>query len=162
MAGLQNRPLRWITPTGLPCAGRYYESRTKTLDRKLLGVRVQRSVGIGYKSTIVIANARTAAAANFVHSLDASHLIMIANECVREHITELAFVHDCFGCLAPHANKVNEIIRKQFVRLYEENDPLKKLRDRMLLDGKLLLGERPKYGDLNLREMLMGDNYLVH
>ena len=160
--GEQNQALSWTTPTGLPCAGRYYEPLTKRVERRLSGARVQRKLADGYTPIINLPRARRGAAANFVHSLDASHLIMTANACVEKNINDLAFVHDSFGCLAPYATRVRKIIRKQFVRLYEENDPLKELREQIVTEGKVLAPDLPSYGNLKLRGMLSDDNYAVH
>jgi DNA-directed RNA polymerase len=59
------------------------------------------------------------AAPNFVHALDASHLIRVVNAAASEGITSLAVVHDSFGCLAPQARELHRIIRKQLALLYD-------------------------------------------
>src|SRR5262249_9220550 len=56
--------------------------------------------------------------ANFVHSSDAGHLQMVANVAAKEAIP-LVTIHDCFGTTAPHAKRLNEITRQQFVELHE-------------------------------------------
>jgi DNA-directed RNA polymerase, mitochondrial len=66
---------------------------------------------------------------NFVHALDASHLINVVNAAVREGITSLAVVHDSFGCLAPQAHKLHLIIREEMAKLYDEHDVLTELQD---------------------------------
>jgi DNA-directed RNA polymerase len=120
-------PLRWITPTGFPCAGRYYDVHT---DRKemLRGLRVQPKIAVGYESTIKKDKARSSASANFVQSMDAAHLILTVNAAVAADIKNLAMVHDSFGCPAPQAQRLNEIIRKTFSNMYLENDVLEQIR----------------------------------
>jgi DNA-directed RNA polymerase, mitochondrial len=56
---------------------------------------------------------------NFVHSLDASHLIRVVNAAAREDVTSVAVVHDSFGCLAPHARALYWVIREELALLYE-------------------------------------------
>jgi DNA-directed RNA polymerase len=68
------------------------------------------------------------AAPNFVHAMDASHLIRVVNAAAAQGITSLATVHDSFGCLAPQANKLHRIIRHELAELYS-GDVLADLRD---------------------------------
>src|SRR5262249_8532370 len=97
----RGEPLRWTSPTGLPIGNRYYKSRTKTVEMKIRGVRVEYRVADGWSSDILKGKARNSAAANFVHSRDAAHLIRSVNAAVREGITNVVCVHDCFGTTAP-------------------------------------------------------------
>lgn len=62
------------------------------------------------------------AAPNAVHSLDATHLIMVVNACDFETVT----VHDSFGCHACDMQDLFRITREQLVELYKVN-PLEKL-----------------------------------
>jgi DNA-directed RNA polymerase len=61
---------------------------------------------------------------DFVHALDAAHLLRTFNAAVSEGITSIATVHDCFGCLPSRAERFREIIREEFVRMCEEHDVL--------------------------------------
>src|SRR5262249_28887271 len=93
-----------------------------------------------------------AAAANLIQSLDAAHLQMVVNAAAAEGI-QMVSVHDCFGCLAPHAKRLNEIIREQFVRLHTQYDLLGQVRDfarRNLPRGTALPGP-PAKGTLDLK-----------
>jgi len=56
---------------------------------------------------------------NYIHSLDASHLMMTINELQKEGISDIVTVHDSF---ATHANDVgimSKILRDSFVALHE-------------------------------------------
>lgn len=57
---------------------------------------------------------------NFVHSLDASHMILTALKC---HDTGLTFasVHDSFWTHAADIEHMNSIIRDQFIRMHSED-----------------------------------------
>ena len=65
-------------------------------------------------------------APNFVHSLDASHMMMTALACSKQGIT-FASVHDSFWTHASMVDDMQKIIRREFVSLHE-NDILGKLR----------------------------------
>lgn len=56
---------------------------------------------------------------NYVHSLDATHMMMTAREC---HARGLAFagVHDSFWTHAADVDTCRDVIREQFVELYKE------------------------------------------
>src|SRR5262249_55446293 len=109
----QGKPLHWVSRTGLPIGNRYYKSNISTLEMKVRGVRVRYRVADGWSSEIVGHEARNSAAANFVHSQDAALLIRSANAAVREGITNVVCVHDCFGSTAPRMERFREIINRE-------------------------------------------------
>ncbi|KAL7673081.1 hypothetical protein ACOME3_007953 [Neoechinorhynchus agilis] len=57
---------------------------------------------------------------NFVHSLDSTHMMMTAIECHRAGITFVS-VHDSYWTHAADVKVLNEICRKQFVKLHSQN-----------------------------------------
>jgi DNA-directed RNA polymerase len=69
---------------------------------------------------------------------------------------EMVSVHDCFGCLAPHAKRLNEIIREKFVEVHEY-DWLGSLRERARRDG-VKLPPPPEKGDLDLKGVLQSEH----
>jgi DNA-directed RNA polymerase len=114
----RGKPLRWTSPTGVPIANRHYKPNTRDVEMPLRGVRVKYRVADGWSSDIIEDEARNAAAANFVHSRDASHLIRSVNTAVGEGITNVVCVHDCFGTTAPHSHHFQQIIRREMVLMY--------------------------------------------
>jgi DNA-directed RNA polymerase len=111
---------------------------------------------------------KDAAAANFIHALDASHLVLTVNECVRVNMPDILAIHDSYSCLAPRAEQLNNIVREQFVAMYEQHDPLTEIRESALQPFKAKGGrvaaavgiptpdfpDVPKRGDLDLREFV--------
>jgi DNA-directed RNA polymerase, mitochondrial len=114
----QGKPLHWVSRTGLPIGNRYYKSNISTVEMKIRGVRVRYRVADGWSSEIVGHEARNSAAANFVHSQDAALLIRSANAAVREGITNVVCVHDCFGSTAPRMERFREIINRELGLMY--------------------------------------------
>jgi DNA-directed RNA polymerase len=55
-------------------------------------------------------------------------MAFVTNAAVAEGITDLAMIHDSFGCPAAHADRFRQIIREQFVKMYEEHDVLGEIR----------------------------------
>jgi len=154
----EGKPLRWTTPTGLPWINRYHEPNVKRVELWLHDTRVQVTLADGTQKEIDKEKAANGVAPNFVHALDASHLALTVNAAVAAGVTNLATVHDSFGCLAPQAKRFNEIIREQFVQMYEQNDVLAQVRQQAFCDLTLhnsqRLPERIAYGSLDIQSVL--------
>jgi len=68
-------------------------------------------------------SARTSLRVSSCHRLAlAVATLRTVNAAVAEDITSIATAHDSFGCLPSRAERFRKIIRKQFVRMYEDND----------------------------------------
>jgi DNA-directed RNA polymerase len=124
----ENKPVEWITPTGIPWINRYHESNVQRVvlwlnDR---GVTIRHTVGIGngWNKRINKTKSANSIAPNFVHALDAAHLMMTVNTLKEEGIENVALVHDSFGVHCTNSVVLGQILRQEFVRLYTEFDPL--------------------------------------
>jgi DNA-directed RNA polymerase len=119
--------LEWTSPTGFPLANQYHERDVKIVHLELRGECVRHKVAED-KPSLSKTKSKNSAAPNFVHALDASHLIRVVNTAAGEGIASIAVVHDSFGCLAPQTYKLHQIIREEMARLYVEHDVLAELR----------------------------------
>lgn len=63
-------------------------------------------------------------APNFIHSLDATHMIFVINAAKKQGIDSFSMIHDDFGTHAADTEKFHNIIREQFYRLYNDFNPL--------------------------------------
>lgn len=164
-------PIWWTTPMGLPVLQRYPKATSRTVEATWQGRRVQISLaGEAHRMTIEDlldpaqgpwndqAKARSAIAPNFVHSLDAAHLMMVANRCADLGITSLAVIHDSFGTHAGRTSELAGLLRETFVDLYC-GDPLSAFRDEVRDQLGGLTGEAanipppPEFGTLDLDEV---------
>jgi Autographiviridae RNA polymerase len=151
----EGKLLRWTTPLGLPVINACYQPDTKTINAWLDGRR-RRVVNfvVGDTDEIAEGDAVNAAAANFVHSVDACHLHLVALAAEKEGI-QMVSVHDSFGCLAPRAERFKAIIHEQFSQLHERN----KLLDGVLQQAKTALPQKtklppiPETGTLKLKDI---------
>ena len=114
------KQLRWETLLGLPVINAYYGTEFKNISTKFNGKRRRVKLAIGNTPDVSKADAIKGAAANYIHSIDALHLHMIALAADAEGI-EMVSVHDCFGCIAPHAPRFREIISNTFSELHDGN-----------------------------------------
>jgi DNA-directed RNA polymerase len=72
----------------------------------------------------------TAFPPNFIHSLDASHMMLSALECQKTGLT-FASVHDSYWTHASDVDTMSNILRTAFIRLHSENI-MERLRSELL------------------------------
>lgn len=114
----------WTTPLGLPCVQPYRANKQQIISTNLQDIVISDPFG----ATPVDARKQQAAfPPNFVHSLDATHMLMTAAACGDTGLP-FASVHDSYWVHASNVDKMNVNIREQFVRLHEDN-LIVKLRD---------------------------------
>ena len=114
----------WTTPLGLPCVQPYRGTKNQVVTTNLQDI----SISDPFKATQVDSRKQmTAFPPNFIHSLDATHMLMTAAACGELGLS-FASVHDSYWTHAAHVDKMNVNIRQQFVKLHEEN-LIVKLRD---------------------------------
>lgn len=158
----EGKALIWVTPSGLPWENRYHDFVTKRVRLWLhdRGVRISYCMTLadGERREINKTKASNAVAPNFVHALDAAHLTLTVNACVKEGIRNFALVHDSFGCLASQAAKMHRIVREQFVQLYEKHDVLAEAlvsaSEALTQHNWNMLPDELHYGTLNLKDMI--------
>ncbi len=144
--------ISWGTPSGFLASQAYYEVNSQQVDCKLFeGTRIQLTV-LSEGNDPSPSRHSTGIAPNFVHSMDAAHMHLVASAASGLGIDVLAMVHDDFGTHAADTQKFFTLIREVFVKMYTDNDPL------MAFHEKYQETERPPMkGDLELEEVLLSD-----
>jgi DNA-directed RNA polymerase len=107
--------VQYISPSGVPCCHRYQVSVPKKVyvgPDEYVCPAVDAKPGPRKRKTLNVV------AANFVHSLDASHLVRSVNEAVIQHGMDILTVHDCFAVLAPNVPRLGQILRAQMALMY--------------------------------------------
>jgi hypothetical protein len=96
-------PIKWVAPSGMLVVQDYREMVGERFNSFISGKRVRMTLKI---ETTKIDKRRMAAgiSPNFVHSLDASHMVSTVVECQREGLQSFAMVHDSFGT---HAGNID-------------------------------------------------------
>lgn len=113
-------PLRWTSPVGLPVLQSYYSRTSGSVNVTHKGKVFRLQV----KNETKRLDSRRQAngiSPNFIHAMDASHLMSVANRCYDRGIRSLAVVHDSFGVHAARAFELGTILRETFVDLYQTN-----------------------------------------
>lgn len=166
MMAHEGKPLEWVSPIGLPWSNRYHDPVTEQVKLWMHDHGVRRRfypvVADGYKKTINKNHSVNGSAPNFVHACDAAHLLRTVNAARAEGITQFALVHDSFGSLPSHAARFRQIIREEFVRMYEEHDVLTEVLEQAKCDldehndklSALVDMRADLTGKLNIKEVL--------
>lgn len=140
----------WPTPSGFPASQAYYEVEVHRVRTHLHGPHAIR-VHVEGDNADPHRHAN-GLAPNFVHSMDAAHLHLSTADAAAHGIDSLAMIHDDYGTHAADAQKLFDIIRKQFVAMYLACDPPAEL-------CKLypVLSAPPTKGNLDIMEVLESD-----
>jgi DNA-directed RNA polymerase len=96
-------------------------------------------------------------APNFIHSLDATHLVMTT--CKLPKDLNLCVIHDSFATHATDIETLRGILKGTFVELYDGRNYLQELRDSLpeLPEGHEGYPPVPALGDLDVREVLKSE-----
>lgn len=121
-------PLRWTTPAGFPVVQSYRKPLPCVRFETVYGtVKVKTHfLGKAGKKPPELSRSkqRQGVAPNFIHSLDATHLMMVSVRAEQLGIDSLSMIHDSFATHAADIGDFHYVIREQFVRMYTECDPL--------------------------------------
>jgi DNA-directed RNA polymerase len=147
----EDHPIEWTTADGFVVYQKMTVIETMQIDTQLAG-RFQCRIGT-WTDEIDISRQRNGVAPNFVHSMDATHMRMTINALVSKGITQFSFIHDDYGTYAADTDTMHEVIREQFVKLYEEHDPLQTFCDEQEARW-VVLPSVPKKGELDLNEVM--------
>jgi DNA-directed RNA polymerase, mitochondrial len=175
------KPLEWTTPVGFPVVHKYEEWDVKRVsmflhDRKVPVVEATTKDKIvnGEVQKHVVLNLRTkptgrinkdkqknAVAPNFIHSLDASHLMLTVLRAKQEGINDFLLIHDSFSTHACNTSLWSLIIRDEFVKMYSQNDVFGTFYQNVLStidpSHQSKIPVPPVPGDLDLSEVLLSD-----
>lgn len=165
-------PTYWVTPAGFPVWQKYpktvltrvatflsgeikiYNLYDSSSEKMKEGTRVFTSIAKA-SGGLDVRKQRQGIAPNFVHSMDASHLMLTINKCHEEYgINSFAVIHDSYATHACDASNLFKAVRDVFVDTYQNNDVLQNIHDQIknMLSSKLVedLPPIPKKGDLDL------------
>jgi len=143
--------IEWHTPSGFIATQTYFEPTIHRIRTHLAGMARIRV--LSESDDPDLRRHGQSFAPNFVHSMDAAHMHRVAARCAQEGISFLAMIHDDYGTLPAHAQRLFTIIREEFVAMYAGN-PLVDLRTRYPF-----LPPPPAPGSLDLSEVLRSDYF---
>lgn len=159
----KNLPIYWTTPSGFVAYQSYMDTSRREIRTKLAGKSI-RVIDLGETDQINRSKQATSISPNFVHSLDASSMILTVDQLANYGITSFAMIHDSYGTHACHTTELAALLRDVFIRMYE-TDPLTQFRDELVnsIGSSLMdeLPELPKKGTLNLWSIQNSDFFFA-
>jgi DNA-directed RNA polymerase len=153
---LEDIPLQWRTPMGMTVRQAYWrqnKQEVKTLFGKAVLWNEDQDLGLMNRKQTM------AASPNVIHSFDAAHLQSVVLMGTRETnpITSWACVHDSIGVHACEVERLNRIIREEYVRIYDR-PVLEEFHDYQLRHG-VDLPDPPDLGSFKLNEVMRADYF---
>ena len=106
----------WTTPIGLTVVQPYKHTKGIEVQTALQTFKLMNPT---FRSPVDISKQTAAFPPNFIHSLDASHMIMTALECHKRNLT-FASVHDSYWTHASDIPELRQILREKFVELHSQ------------------------------------------
>lgn len=148
---VEGKHAEWTSPSGLRVK-QHYRGGTRHAVKTVLTEAV---VAISYNEdapTLDKTRQANGISPNFVHSIDAAAVHLTANKCKEFGIHSLSMVHDSFGTHSPSCQRLGDILRYVFVKIFEKDlltdfqNSLKSLSNTLPSEFKL--------GDLQVEEVL--------
>jgi DNA-directed RNA polymerase len=107
----------WTSPLGLPVVQPYRKPVRKQVMTALQSVYIADPNAV---AEVAPGKQATAMPPNFIHSLDATHMLMTAMQCKEDDVT-FASVHDSYWSHACSIDKLSENIREMFIELHSRD-----------------------------------------
>ena len=123
-------PIRWTSPIGLPVMQDYREQLGERLSVYIGGQHIKLTLKTD-SSHLSKRRQASGIAPNFVHSLDAAHLLSTVNLGVANGLRHFAMIHDSFAVHAADTSLLNVVLREAFVAQYAE-PVLERFRDEII------------------------------
>lgn len=159
----EGMPVHWVTPVGFPVWQEYRKSTLKRVDTMICGsIRLTMQVSQDENEAALNPLDRhknvNGISPNFIHSMDASHLMLTVLAANESGVGHFAMIHDSFGTCPGNAGAMFRVVRETMVKTYKENDVIlgfyegfvNSLSDK----AKEKIPELPEKGDLKLEDIL--------
>jgi len=156
VASSADLPVGWTTPAGFPVLQDYRATDGIEIRPHVAGKRLKLTVAVeGLKlnrrrQTLGISP-------NFIHSCDASHMMLTTNLATANGITAFAMIHDSFGTHAGNTSILAAALRQAFVDQYQLDvlaDFKQQLEEQLPPEVAEQLPPLPPTGDLDLNLVL--------
>jgi DNA-directed RNA polymerase len=146
-----NRGITWTTPVGFPVEHAIREPKSVRLATADYTFVIYKEDA---KRKIDSRKQADGIVAHFVHSYDAAHMMRTVIRLDREGIRHVAMVHDSYGVHACDIDRLNIVLREEFVAIHCERVLAKFLKEQMKAHPDLDLPALPAAGGLDIRQVL--------
>lgn len=144
IAAKEGLPVRWTTPAGFVVLQAYPETVNRQINTMINGRRVKIDIRDDQEK-IDAKRQQNGISPNFIHSLDASHLMFTVVEAEARGITAMSLIHDSFGTHAGDAEIMFHTVRDTLAAMYDQFDVFHDFRteiwDQLSDEGRTVLDE---------------------
>jgi DNA-directed RNA polymerase len=145
----EGMPVWWTAPSGMPVCQVYRKTEGRNVDFTVMGKRYCLKLVLDGEEIDARKQAQ-GIAPNFVHSLDAAHMVATVVKCLDAGVKDFAMVHDSYGTHAGNIEHLNRLLREAFVEQYSR-PVLQEFVDSILARSKQAgLPQPPASGTLEL------------
>jgi DNA-directed RNA polymerase len=153
VASQQGLPIHWTTPAGFLVQQAYRVPNVKRVDTTFNSQRLTASYQMGV-GKIDSRKQASGISPNWVHSLDASHLMKTIVACHAQGIRSFSMIHDSYGTHAGNAWAMAQILREKFVQMYQHVCTLGNFKTELEQQINADLPAIPPKGNLDLNVVL--------
>lgn len=146
-------PIYWTAPTGLWIKQDYKLRKMKEIEVTFQKVRLAPRIDAGGDKMDSKKQA-SGIAPNWVHSLDASHMMKTICACTDAGVHSFSFIHDSYGTHAGNTQLLADTLRIQFVEMYSDCVLTKFKTDLEAMIEGVQLPPVPPKGTLDLSKVL--------
>jgi DNA-directed RNA polymerase len=150
--GKLNRPVEWTVPeTGFRVRQNYYVLEKQQV-RTCIGGQVFKPSVFSPTTQIKEHKQANAIAPNFVHSLDATCLMLTVLAAAERGVQSFGMIHDSYATVPADCETLAQVTRSEFVRFYTDNDVVEALYQQLLAqsDNDPEMPKPPRKGSLDL------------
>ena len=157
LAASEELPVRWTTPVGFPVMQAYPDLEKRKVKTAINGKLVYLTM-YAEKDNLDRRKQSSGIAPNFVHSCDASHMMLTLVRAKQAGIDNFAMIHDSFGTTAGDVEDLYHVVREAFTEMYGDIDVIESFRDEIIQQlgpkNQAKLEPLPERGNLDLSEVV--------
>ena len=151
---LSNKPIIWTTPSGFKVALDAVETRSQRVKTQLFGEVVKLSCQTNDGPLVYDSyHQKSSISAHFIHSLDASAMMLCVNEALSQGVSSFRMIHDGFATVPSDMEVLSQRIRSSFSKMYTEQNVLKCFTEEALGPEHPLMASLPSQSDLDLARL---------
>ena len=176
-------PVSWITPSGLNISQKYIKFTKYDISSTFAGKRHKMTLRKPYVckkgNTIINLNKqKNSFIPNFIHSMDASHVLLLLKKIKTKFKFECITIHDCFGVHANNTELLSALVKESFISIYADKNCINQfhnhvwnnisavyeVRGNKIYKDKYIyyFPEKPKLGKMNIKNQLKKSNYFIN
>lgn len=160
VAAKRGLSLSWTTPSGFPAYQAYRDVRHRRVKTKLQGSLVYLSLT---EEGDKLDRDRQALgiSPNFVHSLDASAMMLTIALSLDNGVSQFAMIHDSYGTVPADMDMLSACLREAFVDMYQEHNVLQEFLAGLPPEVQAECPPVPPMGSLALASVLQSDFFFA-